>query len=160
VGSVKQDVISRQAKAIWLPSFLSRRTADTLHHVPSRWSRRRPAARDELKSTTCLTCPSQPDFGWVYLDAVHYIVEGNRSPGAYLLPERQIFFQDESISAVLSFSSSPTLYLKGVSVAHVRREEYERVEECGLTNDECNEARETSNDMSGRRSRETSKSLV
>jgi S-DNA-T family DNA segregation ATPase FtsK/SpoIIIE len=95
-----QDVISRQAKAVWLPSFLSGRTADTLRHVPPRWSRRRPAARDELKSTAYLTCPSQPDFGWVYLDAVHYIVEGNRSAGAYSLPARQISFQDESISAV------------------------------------------------------------
>ena len=92
-----QDAISRQAKVVWPPSPFDSVTSDILTHSPARWARKRPTARDELKSTVYLTCPKQPGVGQAYLDTVYSIVLGEDcSSDQHFLPARQISFQDET----------------------------------------------------------------
>jgi DNA segregation ATPase FtsK/SpoIIIE, S-DNA-T family len=92
-----QDAISRQAKVVWLQSPFESALPNILSHSPARWSRKRPSAKDELKSTVYLTCPKQSLAGQVYLDAVHSIVTGeDYSSASHFLPARQISFQDET----------------------------------------------------------------
>lgn len=93
-----QDAISRQAKVVWQPSPFDSTTPNLLVHSPARWSRKRPSAKDELKSTAYLTCPKQPAVGQAHLDMVYSIVVGEDcSPNQHFLPARQISFQDETI---------------------------------------------------------------
>jgi len=92
-----QDAISRQAKVVWQPSPFDSDTSDILLHSPARWARKRPSAKDELKSTVYLTCPKQPAVGQAYLDMVYSIVVGEDClPDEHFLPARQISFQDET----------------------------------------------------------------
>lgn len=92
-----QDAISRQATVVWQPSPFSSDASDSLTHSPARWSRKRPSATDELKSTVYLTCPKQPIVGQAYLDLVYSTIKGEDcSPDQHFLPARQISFQDET----------------------------------------------------------------
>jgi DNA segregation ATPase FtsK/SpoIIIE, S-DNA-T family len=92
-----QDAISRQAKFVWPTSPFNSEMSDILAHSPARWARKRPSARDELKSTVYLTCPKQPGVGQAYLDMVYSIVVGEDCvPDQHFLPARQISFQDET----------------------------------------------------------------
>ncbi|NJR53057.1 MAG: hypothetical protein HC780_29380 [Leptolyngbyaceae cyanobacterium CSU_1_3] len=92
-----QDAISRQAKVVWQSSPFDSETSEILTHSPARWARKRPSAKDELKSTVYLTCPKQPPVGQAYLDMVYSIVVGEDCPpGQHCLPARQISFQDET----------------------------------------------------------------
>lgn len=92
-----QDAISRQAKVVWQPSPLDSNTTEISSHSPARWVRKRPSAKDELKSTVYLTCPKQTVVGQAYLNMVHSIVESKDcSPDEHFLPARQISFQDET----------------------------------------------------------------
>lgn len=92
-----QDAISRQAKVVWSTSPFNSATSDILTHSPARWARKRPSAKDELKSTVYLTCPKQPGVGQAYLDMVYSIVVGEDcSSEQHFLPARQISFQDET----------------------------------------------------------------
>ena len=92
-----QDAISRQAKVVWSTSPFNSATSDILTHSPARWARKRPSAKDELKSTVYLTCPKQPGVGQAYLDMVYSIVVGEDcSSDQHFLPARQISFQDET----------------------------------------------------------------
>ncbi|MEP0915384.1 FtsK/SpoIIIE domain-containing protein [Leptolyngbya sp. DQ-M1] len=92
-----QDAISRQAKVVWQTSPFSSDASDLLIHSPARWSRKRPSATDELKSTVYLTCPKQPIVGQAYLDLVYSTIKGEDcSPNQHFLPARQISFQDET----------------------------------------------------------------
>jgi S-DNA-T family DNA segregation ATPase FtsK/SpoIIIE len=92
-----QDAISRQAKVVWQPSPFDSSTAEILIHSPARWARKRPSAKDELKSTVYLTCPKQTGVGQAYLDVVYSIAQGEDcSPDQHFLPARQISFQDET----------------------------------------------------------------
>lgn len=92
-----QDAISRQAKVVWQPSPFDSDASDFLIHSPARWSRKRPSATDELKSTVYLTCPKQPVVGQAYLDLVYSTIKGEDcSPDQHFLPARQISFQDET----------------------------------------------------------------
>lgn len=89
-----QDVISRHAQLEW---YLERGDpADIRTLLPSRWSRRRPAARDDLKSAVFLCCPVQSAEGWAYISAVASIFKGDRdeSTSKRLLPVRQLDFGD------------------------------------------------------------------
>ena len=89
------DVVSRQAREQWFPVPAESENPGILEHVPARWSYRRVTAEDELKATSYLTCPRQPDAGWAYVDAVANVVR-RQSHGAeeHYLPARQISFQD------------------------------------------------------------------
>ncbi|MBD1915010.1 MULTISPECIES: FtsK/SpoIIIE domain-containing protein [Cyanophyceae] len=92
-----QDAISRQAKVVWQPSPFDSSTAKMLIHSPARWARKRPSAKDELKSTVYLTCPKQTGVGQAYLDMVYSIAQGEDcSSDQHFLPARQISFQDET----------------------------------------------------------------
>ncbi len=96
-----QDTISRQAKVTWQSSPFDRATLDILLHFPARWSRKRPAAKDELKSTVYLTCPKQPTVGQAYLDMVYSIINGEDCTSEqHFLPARQISFQEETTKTI------------------------------------------------------------
>lgn len=89
-----QDVISRHAQIEWYPE--SADPADFRTLLPSRWSRRRPAVADDLKSAVFLCCPVQSAEGWSYLTAIATLFrgdwDGNRQ--RRLLPVRQLDFRD------------------------------------------------------------------
>ncbi|NYF33827.1 FtsK/SpoIIIE domain-containing protein [Sphingopyxis sp. JAI108] len=95
------DVVSRQAREQWFPVPATGDNPGLLDHVPARWSYRRVTAEDELKATTYLTCPRQPDAGWAYVDAVANIIR-RQSHGAdeHYLPARQISFQDGGLKTM------------------------------------------------------------
>jgi len=89
-----QDVISRHARLEW-----HKETADPddiTSLLPSRWSRRRPAAADDLKSSVYLCCPVQSAEGWSYLTAVASLFRGDWDDDGIrrLLPVRQLDFRD------------------------------------------------------------------
>lgn len=95
-----QDVISRHAKLEWLSEPAS--PADFAELLPSRWSRRRPAAADDLKSSVYLCCPIQSEEGWAYLSAVASVFKGDRDRNdrRRLLPTRQLDFNDEKTANI------------------------------------------------------------
>lgn len=95
------DVVSRQAKEHWFPLPAAESNPSLLEHVPSRWSYRRVTSEDELKATSYLTCPRQPDAGWAYVDAVASVIR-RQSHGSqeHFLPARQISFQDHSLKSM------------------------------------------------------------
>ena len=95
------DVVSRQAREQWFPVPASPDNPSLLSHVPARWSYRRVTSEDELKATSYLTCPRQPDTGWAYIDAIANVVR-RQSHGAdeHYLPARQISFQDGGLKAM------------------------------------------------------------
>ncbi|MEG3437734.1 FtsK/SpoIIIE domain-containing protein [Pannus brasiliensis CCIBt3594] len=95
-----QDIISRQAEIVWQPTPLSDDNPDILKHVPSRWSKKRPATKDELKSTVYLVCPSQPVVGQTYLDAIYSSLKREDCSDNHFLPALQISFQDEDTCTV------------------------------------------------------------
>lgn len=95
-----QDVIARHASIEWhwedaTPTELSQL-------FPARWSRRRPAAQDDMKSAVYLCCPVQSTEGWAYLDAVSSIVRGDYQDarGRHLIPARQLDFRDPDTARI------------------------------------------------------------
>lgn len=95
------DVVSRQAREQWFPVPKATSNPSLLEHVPSRWSYRRVTGEDELKATSYLTCPRQPDAGWAYVDAVATVIR-RQSHGSeeHYLPARQISFQDSGLKSM------------------------------------------------------------
>ena len=89
-----QDVISRHAQLEWY--FETANPADIRTLLPSRWSRRRPAARDDLKSAVYLCCPVQSTEGWSYLTALATYSRGDwdGTPPSGYCPVRQLDFRD------------------------------------------------------------------
>jgi S-DNA-T family DNA segregation ATPase FtsK/SpoIIIE len=89
-----QDVIARHAQIEWYAEGARPIELDAL--VPARWSRRRAAAQDDMKSVVYLTCPVQSREGWAYLTAVTSILRGDwdEDEGRRLLPARQLDFRD------------------------------------------------------------------
>ena len=102
-----QDVISRQAKMVWIHENIGQ-IPELINHYPPRWARRRSSAKDDLKSTVYLTCPSQPQVGIVYLATLYSMtnaIEPERD--TLYLPARQISFQNEHIRGI--FDEAHTL---------------------------------------------------
>jgi S-DNA-T family DNA segregation ATPase FtsK/SpoIIIE len=90
-----QDVIARLAELRWTDELVQEPAVDILHHIPPRWSRRRPGMRDDLKSITYLACPVQPAVGWSYLRATRCLASGEDVPETSRpMPSRQISFQN------------------------------------------------------------------
>jgi DNA segregation ATPase FtsK/SpoIIIE, S-DNA-T family len=89
-----QDVIARHATIEWYPE--SARPVEIESLVPARWSRRRPAAKDDMKSTVYLCCPVQSEQAWAFLTAVTTFVKGDwdENESRRLLPARQLDFRD------------------------------------------------------------------
>ena len=89
-----QDVIARHARVEWFQENAPPIELDQL--VPARWSRRRPAARDDMKSVVYLCCPVQSREGWSYLTALTTFIKGDwdEDEEKRLLPARQLDFRD------------------------------------------------------------------
>lgn len=89
-----QDVVARHARVEWYPERSD--PADFATLLPSRWSRRRPAAADDLKSAVFLCCPVQSNIGWAYLTAIATFFRGDwdGDTNRRLLPVRQLDFRD------------------------------------------------------------------
>ena len=89
-----QDVIARHAHVDWFQENAPPIELDQL--VPARWSRRRPAARDDMKSVVYLCCPVQSREGWSYLTALTTFIKGDwdEDEEKRLLPARQLDFRD------------------------------------------------------------------
>jgi S-DNA-T family DNA segregation ATPase FtsK/SpoIIIE len=97
-----QDVISRHAGLEW--HLEDSRPADLETLLPARWSRRRPAAADDLKSAVYLCCPVQSAEGWSFLTASTTFLKGDfRDKGRHrLLPTRQLDFHDPHTARIFS----------------------------------------------------------
>jgi len=95
-----QDVISRQAQIVWMPTTHKYLSSPTLQHFPARWSRRHPTAHGDLRSIVYLVCPSQPAVGMTYLDTLHDVVGEQSEQGKHFLPARQVSFQDEATQRI------------------------------------------------------------
>ena len=95
-----QDVISRHARIEWYPESAVPDDIQTL--LPSRWSRRRPAAADDLKSAVYLSCPVQSAEGWSYLTALSTVFRGDwdGEQTKRLMPVRQLDFRDGRTSRI------------------------------------------------------------
>ncbi|MFD1449538.1 FtsK/SpoIIIE domain-containing protein [Oceanobacillus sojae] len=99
-----QDVISRHSKFEWT-KVDTVNSPSIIDLFPARWSRRRPAAKDELKSTTYLVCPSQLYEGWEYLRFIKSISGSiDEENEGYFLPARQISFQNSETKNVFEES--------------------------------------------------------
>ncbi|WP_148619099.1 FtsK/SpoIIIE domain-containing protein [Mariniblastus fucicola] len=98
--SFSQDVIARHAQLEWYPETYKPVPLDEL--VPPRWSRRRPAAKDDLKSVVYLCCPVQSEETWAFLTAITTFKKGDwdGKDGTRLLPVRQLDFNDRETSQI------------------------------------------------------------
>ncbi len=95
-----QDVIARHARVEWYPENAIPMELDAL--VPARWSRRRPAAKDDMKSVVYLCCPVQSREGWAFLTALTTFLKGDwdEQEGRRLLPARQLDFRDHRTARI------------------------------------------------------------
>lgn len=95
-----QDVIARHARIEWYPETV--RPVDISRFIPARWSRRRPAAKDDMKSVVYLCCPVQSKEGWSFLTAITSFLKGdwNDDWSTRLLPARQLDFQDPTTATI------------------------------------------------------------
>ncbi len=95
-----QDVISRHASVEWYRE--SADPADIASLLPARWSRRRPGAMDDLKSSVYLCSPVQSREGWAYLAATTAFLKDaeDLQDGKRLLPVRQLDFRDDRTARI------------------------------------------------------------
>lgn len=95
-----QDVISREAKTEWFPTKIINNES-ILEHVPPRWSKKRPSAKDELRSVTYLASPAQTSVGMAYLESVRCATITGENPiqdcEMFYLPAKQISFQEQKV---------------------------------------------------------------
>lgn len=97
-----QDVIARHARLTWYQENARPVTGSDL--LPSRWGRRRPAAKDDLKSVVYLCCPAQTEEGWRYLTAVATFFQGDwdKHEDKRLLPARQLDFEEPTVRRIFT----------------------------------------------------------
>ena len=95
-----QDVIARHARIEWYHE--DAQPMDLLKLFPSQWSRRRSAAKDDMKSIVYLCCPVQSREGWAYLTAMATVLNGDwdRNKTHRLLPTRQLDFQRQDMASI------------------------------------------------------------
>lgn len=95
-----QDVIARHSQVEWFLENAQPLSAAQL--IPARWSRRRPAARDDMKSVVYLCCPVQTQEGWTYLTAITTFLKGDwdENEARRLLPARQLDFRDQRTARI------------------------------------------------------------
>jgi S-DNA-T family DNA segregation ATPase FtsK/SpoIIIE len=95
-----QDVIARHAQLEWYPE--NAQPIRLEEWVPPRWSRRRPAASDDMKSVVYLSCPVASIEGWNYLTALTTFLKGDWDgiEDQRLLPARQLNFNDPTTAAI------------------------------------------------------------
>lgn len=96
-----QDVIARNAKQIWQREDPGEAIPNIIDYYPPRWSRRRAATRDDMRSVVYLACPAQPEVGWVYFKTIKSIETGNHpEPGQHFLPALEISFQNNETRTI------------------------------------------------------------
>lgn len=97
-----QDVIARHAKLEWYP--VDATPMNPVKFVPSRWSRRRPSAKDDTKSIVFLCSPVQTAECWSYIAVLTSFLKGefNSEDGKKLLPVRQLDFTDPETAAIFN----------------------------------------------------------
>ncbi len=95
-----QDVIARHSQIEWYPETAKPANLDTL--VPARWSKRRAAARDDMKSVVYLCCPIQSVEGWAYISALTTFFKGDwdENEERRLVPARQLDFRDNRTARI------------------------------------------------------------
>jgi len=95
-----QDVIARHATIEWHWEDATPTKIEGL--LPARWSRRRPAPQDDMRSSVFLCCPVQSAEGWAYLDAVAAMLRGEYQDtlGRHLVPARQLDFRDPDTARI------------------------------------------------------------
>jgi S-DNA-T family DNA segregation ATPase FtsK/SpoIIIE len=95
-----QDVIARHAGLDWYPEACV--PVDSLSFIPARWSRRRPAAVDDMKSVAYLCCPVQTKQGWSFVAALTTFLKGDWDgpSGKRLLPARKLDFNDPVTASI------------------------------------------------------------
>ncbi len=95
-----QDVIARHAHLEWYSE--PAKPADPEYLLPARWSRRRPAAKDDMKSVVYLCCPVQSREGWSLLTALTTFLKGDWDGDTFrrLLPARQLDFQETATARI------------------------------------------------------------
>ncbi len=95
-----QDVIARHARVEWYQEDASPIPFE--QWIPPRWSRRRPAAVDDMKSVVYLCCPVAAKEGWDFLTAVTTFIRGDwdGNKERRLLPARQLDFNDPTTSSI------------------------------------------------------------
>lgn len=95
-----QDVVARHAQVEWYAETAKAASMDTL--IPARWSRRRAAAIDDMKSVVYLCCPVQTAEGWSFLTALTTLIKGDwdENEERRLLPARQLDFRDNRTSRI------------------------------------------------------------
>jgi S-DNA-T family DNA segregation ATPase FtsK/SpoIIIE len=95
-----QDVIARHSQIEWYLETAAPVSLNTL--VPARWSRRRAAAIDDMKSVVYLCCPVQSAEGWSFLTALTTFLKGDwdENEGKRLLPARQLDFRDSRTAKI------------------------------------------------------------
>lgn len=95
-----QDVIARHAALEWYLEPSAPVDSSTL--IPSRWSRRRPSAADDMKSVVYLCCPVQTEEGWSHITALTTFIKGDWDGIANkrLLPARKLDFNDPDTSSI------------------------------------------------------------
>ncbi len=95
-----QDVIARHAHIEWYPETATPVLFEDW--VPPRWSRRRPAAKDDMKSVVYLCCPVQSKEGWAFLTAITTFIKGDwdGNEDRRLLPARQLDFKDPNMTGI------------------------------------------------------------
>lgn len=96
-----QDVVARNAKLVWKKAP-GERNPDLAHHVPPRWSRRRPIGVADTATAVYLASPSQPRVGQNYLNAIQWFLDGDNSLSEDVVPAREVNFRDGSIGDVFS----------------------------------------------------------
>ena len=98
--SFSQDVIARHAELEWYPEAYAPIPLSEL--IPPRWSRRRPAAKDDLKSVVYLCCPVQSQETWAFLTAITTFKKGDwdENPAMRLLPVRQLDFNNTETAQI------------------------------------------------------------
>lgn len=98
--SFSQDVIARHSQLEWYREAYT--PVPLEEHVPPRWSRRRPAAKDDLKSVVYLCCPVQSREGWAFLTAAASFFRGDWDSDSTnrLLPARQLDFHNRDTAQI------------------------------------------------------------
>ena len=95
-----EDVITRHAALEWYPE--TSMCVNSAEFIPARWSRRRPAATDDMKSVVYLCCPVQSNEGWSFITALTTFIKGDWDgiESSRLLPARKLDFNDRRTASI------------------------------------------------------------
>lgn len=98
------DVISRQAELGWVD--ITRISRQSQNIDTAQWSRRKPIGRGDRDAIMYLTCPAQTEAGWIFLDTISALAQGDlaisaRSRQQCRIPTRRTDVQSELTRQIL-----------------------------------------------------------